>query len=150
MGRGVNKCIIIGSLGGDPDIKYTPGGKAVASFSVATSEEWKSKETGAKESRVDWHSMTAFNRLGEICGEYLKKGSKVYIEGRLRTDKYDKNGETRYSTKIIVDQMQMLDSKGDKAPQHSTAGAPPSNQPQGQHQASSGGDLDEWGDEIPL
>lgn len=108
---GINKVIIVGRLGDDPAINYMPSGTAVANLSVATSEEWKDKQTGEKQSRTEWHKVTLFGRLGEVAGEYLKKGSQVYVEGRLQTDKWtDKNGVDRYTTKIIGNQMQMLGS----------------------------------------
>ncbi len=110
---GVNKAILIGNLGRDPEMRYTPDGLAVANFSIATSEEWKDKNTGDKRERTEWHRIVAFGRLGEICGEYLKKGKKVYIEGRLQTrDWEDKEGVKRYTTEIVAAQMQMLDPKG--------------------------------------
>ena len=110
---GVNKAIIIGNLGKDPEIRYAQDGKAIANISIATSEQWKDKQTGEKQERTEWHKVTAFGKLGEIIGEYLHKGSKVYIEGRIQTDKWqDKEGNDRYTTKIIAGQMQMLDSRG--------------------------------------
>lgn len=112
MARGVNKVILIGNLGRDPEVRYMPNGQAVANVTIATSEAWKDKNTGEQQERTEWHRVVFFRRLAEIAGEYLKKGSKVYIEGRLQTDKYDKDGQTHYTTKIIADQMQMLDAKG--------------------------------------
>jgi single-strand DNA-binding protein len=105
---GVNKVILVGNLGRDPEMRYTPDGTAVASFSVATSDEWKDKTTGEKRERTEWHRVVAFRRLGEICGEYLTKGKQVYIEGRLRTRSWEKDGITRYSTEIEAKTMQML------------------------------------------
>ena len=111
--RGVNKVILIGNLGQDPEVKYMPNGNAVTKISVATSESWKDKNTGQQQERTEWHRVVAFARLAEIMGEYLHKGSKVYIEGSLRTNKWqDQSGQDRYTTEIIVDQMQMLDSRG--------------------------------------
>lgn len=110
---GINKVILIGNLGKDPETRYMPSGKAATNFSVATSERFKDKETGEPQERTEWHRVATFDRLAEIAAEYLKKGSKVYIEGKLRTRKWtDKEGKDRYSTEIIADQMQMLDSKG--------------------------------------
>ena len=110
---GVNKAILIGNLGRDPEMRYTPEGLAIANFSIATSEEWKDKNTGDKRERTEWHRIVAFGRLGEICGEYLSKGKKVYIEGRIQTrDWEDKEGVKRYTTEIVAAQMQMLDPKG--------------------------------------
>ena len=107
---GVNKAILIGRLGKDPEVRYTPSGTAVANFSIATSEEWKDKESGEKQERTEWHRIVAWRRLGEICGEYLHKGSQVFIEGRLQTrDWEDRDGNKRYTTEIIALNMQMLD-----------------------------------------
>ncbi len=106
---GVNKVILIGRLGRDPEIRYTPSGVAVANFSIATSEEWTDKNTGQKQERTEWHRIVAWRRLGEICGEYLHKGSQVYIEGRLQTRSWeDGDSNTRYTTEIIAQNMQML------------------------------------------
>jgi single-strand DNA-binding protein len=110
---GINKVILIGNLGRDPETRYMPSGKAATNFSIATSERFKDRETGEPQERTEWHRIATFDRLAEISAEYLKKGSKVYIEGRLRTRKWqDKEGKDRYSTEIIADQMQMLDSRG--------------------------------------
>lgn len=113
MARGINKVILIGNLGRDPEVRYTPNGNAVANISIATSESWKDKQTGEQQERTEWHRVVMFGRLGEIAGEYLKKGSKVYVEGKLQTRKWqDQNGQDRYSTEVIANEMQMLDSKG--------------------------------------
>ena len=110
---GINKVILIGNLGKDPETRYMPSGKAATNFSIATSERFKDRETGEPQERTEWHRVATFDRLAEIAAEYLKKGSKVYVEGRLRTRKWqDKEGKDRYSTEIIADQMQMLDSRG--------------------------------------
>jgi single-strand DNA-binding protein len=117
MARGVNKVIIIGNLGADPEVRYLPSGSAVTNIRVATSEGWKDKQTGETQERTEWHRIVFFNRLAEIASEYLRKGSKVYIEGSLRTNKWqDQTGADRYSTEIIANTMQMLDSKGGGAP----------------------------------
>jgi single-strand DNA-binding protein len=106
---GVNKAIIIGNLGRDPEMRYTPSGVAVASFSVATSDEWKDKDTGNKQERTEWHRIVAWRGLGEVCGKYLQKGSQVYIEGKIQTKSWeDKDGIQRYATDIIAQNMQML------------------------------------------
>ena len=111
---GVNKVIILGNLGQEPEIKYMPNGKAVINISVATSESWKDKNTGEKREKTEWHRIVAFERLAEIIGEYLHKGSKVYIEGKLQTRKWQaEDGSDRYSTEIVAREMQMLDSRGD-------------------------------------
>lgn len=125
--NGINKAIIVGTLGADPESRYTPNGTAIASFRVATNEEWNDKQTGEKKSRAEWHRIEAFGKLAEICGEYLKKGSQVYIEGKLRTDEYEKDGVKRYSTKIIANEMQMLGGKpeGSAQPPRSTRQQPP-------------------------
>lgn len=112
MTRGVNKVIIIGNLGGEPRMRSMPNGGVVVSISVATSEFWKDKDSGEKKEQTEWHRVVIFNRLAEVAGTYLKKGSKVYIEGSLRTRKWeDKSGETRYATEIVAKEMQMLDVK---------------------------------------
>jgi len=112
--RGVNKVILIGNLGADPEVRYMPNGGAVANLRIATSESWKDQQTGQTQERTEWHSVVMYRRLAEIAGEYLKKGSKVYIEGSLRTRKWqDKNtGQDRYTTEIIGNEMQMLDRAG--------------------------------------
>jgi single-strand DNA-binding protein len=108
----VNKVILVGNLGRDPEVRYMPNGEAVANFSIATTENWKDK-SGVKQEKTEWHNIVMYRRLAEIAGEYLKKGRPVYIEGRLQTRKWEKDGVTRYTTEIIGDQMQMLGSKGD-------------------------------------
>ena len=113
MARGINKVILIGNLGADPDIRYTPNGVAVSNLSLATSDSRKDKNTGENIEQTEWHRVVLFSRLAEISGEYLRKGSKVYIEGRLQTRKWqDKNGVERYTTEIIGNEMQMLDARG--------------------------------------
>ncbi|WHI50748.1 single-stranded DNA-binding protein [Microbulbifer sp. MLAF003] len=116
MARGINKVILIGNLGNDPETKYMPSGGAVTNVSLATSESWKDKQTGQQQERTEWHRVVFFNRLAEIAGEYLRKGSKVYIEGSLRTRKWqDKNtGQDRYTTEIVASEMQMLDGRGEQ------------------------------------
>ncbi len=109
---GINKAILVGNLGRDPEMSYTPAGLAVAKFSIATSEEWKDKATGEKKEKTEWHRIVTFGRLAEICGEYLSKGKQVYIEGRIQTSSWEKDGITRYSTDIIANTMQMLGPKG--------------------------------------
>lgn len=115
MARGsVNKVILIGNLGRDPEVRYTPNGLAVANLTIATSEVWKDKQSGENQERTEWHRVVMYQRLAEIAGEYLRKGSKIFIEGRLQTRKWqDKNtGQDRYTTEIIADSLQMLDGKG--------------------------------------
>ncbi len=113
MARGINKVILIGNLGADPEVRYMPSGGAVTNVTLATSESWKDKQSGEQHDRTEWHRVVFFNRLAEIAGEYLRKGSKVYVEGRLQTRKWqDKNGQDRYTTEIVAGEMQMLDSRG--------------------------------------
>jgi single-strand DNA-binding protein len=108
---GVNKVILIGNLGKDPEVRYTPDGTAVANFSIATSEEWKDKNTGEKKERTEWHRIVAWRKLGEICGQYLSKGRQVYVEGKLQTRSWEKDGVTRYTTEIIASDVRFLGTK---------------------------------------
>ena len=118
MARGINKVILVGNLGKDPEVRYSPSGQAVANATLATSESWKDKNTGEKQERTEWHRVVFFGRLAEIAGEYLKKGAQIYVEGRLQTRKWqDKEGQDRYTTEIVANEMQMLGSR-------SGAGAP--------------------------
>ncbi|AKH21394.1 single-stranded DNA-binding protein [Sedimenticola thiotaurini] len=111
--RGVNKVILVGNVGKDPDVRYMPNGNAVANVTLATSESWKDKTSGETQERTEWHRVVFFRRLAEIVGEYVKKGSKLYIEGKLQTRKWqDQSGQDRYTTEIVADEMQMLDSRG--------------------------------------
>lgn len=154
MARGVNKVILVGNVGTDPEIRYLPNGNPVANLSIATSESWKDKQTGEKQERTEWHRVVFFNRLAEIISEYVKKGSKLYIEGSLRTRKWqDQNSVDRYTTEIIGSEMQMLDSRG--AQQSSNAPYP------SQQQASSAAPavpsakepapaMDSFDDDIPF
>lgn len=128
MARGVNKVILVGNLGKDPEVRYSPNGQAVANVTIATSESWKDKNTGDKQERTEWHRIVFFGRLAEIAGEYLKKGAQIYVEGRLQTRKWqDKDGKDRYTTEIVAAEMQMLGSRGGAGmpsePAHETAGA---------------------------
>ena len=144
----VNKVILVGNLGADPEVRYTPSGTAVANFSLATTDQWTNKD-GGKEEKTEWHRIVAFGRLGEICGEYLHKGSKVYIEGKIQTRKWqDQSGADRYSTEVVLrpyrSELTMLDGRGE-------GGAMPSQPDQGGY--ASGGDRDPIGqmdDEIPF
>jgi len=148
MARGVNKVILVGNLGKDPDVRYMPSGSAVANVTLATSESWKDKQTGEKQERTEWHNIAFFGRLAEIAGEYLKKGSQVYVEGSLRTRKWqDKSGNDRYTTEIIASEMQMLGSRGGgSAP--APAGAPPRKATEPAGGADSGSS--EFDDDIPF
>lgn len=113
--RSVNKVVLVGNLGKDPEMRYMPNGNAVANFSIATTESWKNKQTGEYENQTEWHNLTVFGKFGEMCGQYLKKGAKVYVEGKIRTEKWqDKtSGQERFSTKIIVSELQMMDARND-------------------------------------
>ena len=109
---GINKVILVGNLGQDPEVKFTAGGAAVTTLSIATSDSWKDKDSGMDKERTEWHRVVLWRRLAEIAGEYLKKGSKVYIEGQLQTRKWEQEGQTRYTTEIIARDIQFLDSRG--------------------------------------
>jgi single-strand DNA-binding protein len=124
MARGINKVILVGNLGKDPETRYMPSGKAVTNFSIATSESWKDKQTGEQKEQTEWHNIVMYDRLAEIAAEYLRKGSQVYVEGRLRTRKWqDKEGQDRYTTEIVADTMQMLGSRaGSGEPRGEPAG----------------------------
>jgi len=162
MARGVNKVILIGNLGGDPETRYMPSGGAVTNITVATSESWKDKQTGQPVERTEWHKVVFFNKLAEIAGEYLRKGSKVYVEGSLRTRKWqDQSGQDRYTTEVVASEMQMLDSRDggtaqannqQRPPQQRAQGhppPPPQNQPQGDHQRPPP-NYDDFDDDIPF
>ena len=113
MARGINKVILVGNLGGDPETRYTASGAAITNITLATSESWRDKQSGETQERTEWHRVVFFNRLAEIAGEYLRKGSKLYVEGSLRTRKWqDQSGQDRYTTEVIANEMQMLDSRG--------------------------------------
>lgn len=159
MARGVNKVIIVGNCGQDPETRFMPSGGAVTNLSIATSESWKDKNTGEQQERTEWHRVVFFNRLAEIAGEYVKKGSKLYVEGSLRTRKWQgQDGQDRYTTEIVASEMQMLDSRGSQqgggmedysqqsAPQAPQQQAPQQQAPQ--QQAPAGGFIND--DEIPF
>ncbi|WP_311065922.1 single-stranded DNA-binding protein [Halomonas sp. DWK9] len=140
MARGINKVILIGNLGQDPEVRFTPSGTAVANLNLATSDTWMDRQSGQRQERTEWHRVVLFNKTAEIAQQYLKKGSKVYIEGRLQTRKWqDQNGQDRYSTEIVANDMQMLDGRsgdfqGGGAPQGGYAQQPPAQQaPAQQH-----------------
>ena len=140
MARGVNKVILIGNLGNDPDVRYTPNGSAVANLSVATSESWTDKSSGQRQDRTEWHRVVIFGKLAEIAQQYLRKGSKVYLEGKLQTRKWqDQQGQDRYTTEIVVDgfsgQMQMLDGRQDGGMGGYQQPSAPQQQPQQQYTA---------------
>ncbi len=116
MARGVNKVILVGNLGQDPEVKYMPSGGAVCNVSLATTDSWKNKNSGERQERTEWHRVVLFNRLAEITGEYLRKGSQVYLEGRLQTREWqDKDGQKRYTTEIVANEMQMLGGRGESS-----------------------------------
>lgn len=144
MARGINKVILIGHLGNDPETRYMPSGGAVTNIRLATSESWKDKNTGEQQDRTEWHSVAFFGRLAEIAGEYLRKGSQVYVEGRLRTRKWqDRDGNDRYTTEIIANEMQMLGGRpGASAPARSST--------ESSSVAESGPPSDEFDDDIPF
>jgi single-strand DNA-binding protein len=158
--RGVNKVILVGNLGNDPETRYTQAGAAITNISVATSETWKDKQTGQPQERTEWHRVVFFNRLAEIAGEYLRKGSKVYVEGSLRTRKWqDQSGQDRYTTEVVGSEMQMLDSRGSgqggfqgggdynqSAPQSASRSAPAA----GGEPAKAGGSFEDFDDDIPF
>jgi len=152
MARGVNKVILIGNLGRDPEIRYMPNGGAVANLALATSEAWKDKTTGEQQEKTEWHRVVLFRRLAEIAGEYLKKGSKVYIEGKLQTRKWqDNQGQDRYTTEIIGNELQMLDSRG--ATGGGFSSAPPSNAQSAPSQSNDMPDMvpaGDFDDDIPF
>ena len=112
MARGINKVILIGNLGRDPETRYSQGGNAVTNFSIATSESWRDRNSGEQQERTEWHNVVCFARLAEIAGEYLRKGSKVYIEGSLRTSSWEQDGQKKYRTEVMARELQMLDSRG--------------------------------------
>jgi single-strand DNA-binding protein len=117
MARGINKVILIGNLGADPEVRYSPSGSAVTNIRLATTDQWRDRQSGEQQERTEWHRVVFFSRLAEIAGEYLRKGSKVYIEGRLQTRKWQgQDGQDRYTTEIVANDMQMLDSRGETAP----------------------------------
>ena len=152
MARGVNKVILVGNLGKDPEVRFAPSGSAMANITVATTESWKDKQTGEKQEKTEWHRVVFFNRLAEIVGEYLKKGSQVYIEGRLQTRKWQgQDGQDRYTTEIVASEMQMLGGRpgggGDAAwntPQNSAPA-----QQQAAPQASTP-PSDDFDDDVPF
>ena len=151
MARGINKVIIVGNLGGDPETRYMPSGSAVTNLTVATNESWKDKQTGEQKDRTEWHKVAMFNRLAEIAAEYLRKGSQVYIEGKLRTRKWqDKNGQDRWTTEIIADEMQMLGGRGGAGGGSAPMSSQPSSQDSGSSSAPPQPGPDDFDDDIPF
>ena len=146
MARGINKVIIVGNLGGDPETRYMPSGSAVTNLTVATNESWKDKQTGEQKERTEWHKVAMFNRLAEIAAEYLRKGSQVYIEGKLRTRKWqDKDGNDRWTTEVVADEMQMLGGRSGGG-----GGSASMNQDPGPASAPAQPDPDAFDDDIPF
>lgn len=147
MARGINKVILVGNLGADPETRYMPSGGAVTNIRIATSESWKDKNTGDQQERTEWHNVAFFGRLAEISAEYLRKGSQVYIEGKLRTRKWqDKEGKDRWTTEVIANEMQMLGGRpGSGAPAQSSAASAPAGAPAGPPSGSG-----EFDDDIPF
>jgi single-strand DNA-binding protein len=148
MARGVNKVILVGNLGKDPEVRYMPNGNAVANITLATSESWKDKQTGEQQEKTEWHRVVMFRRLGEIAGEYLKKGSQVYIEGKLQTRKWqDNSGNDRYTTEIVANEMQMLGGRGGGggSASYNTDSAPAKAAP-----APAAAGADDFEDDIPF
>ena len=157
MARGVNKVIVVGNLGGDPETRYMPSGSAVTNMTVATNESWKDKQTGEQKERTEWHKVAMFGRLAEIAAEYLRKGSQVYIEGKLRTRKWQgQDGQDRYTTEIIADEMQMLGGRGGAGGGGSFGGGQQGGGQQGGGQQGGGGNAppqpgpDDFDDDIPF
>jgi len=148
MARGVNKVILVGNLGRDPEVRYMPSGNAVANVTLATTESWKDKQTGEKQERTEWHNVVFYSRLAEIAGEYLKKGSQVYVEGSLRTRKWqDKSGNDRYTTEIIASEMQMLGGRSGSTGYAAGDAKPPMAE---QSSSSAGSAAPDFDDDIPF
>jgi single-strand DNA-binding protein len=151
MARGINKVILVGNLGQDPETRYMPSGKAVTNLRLATSDSWKDKQTGEQREQTEWHSVVMYDRLAEIAAEYLRKGSQIYVEGRLKTRKWqDKEGKDRYTTEIVASEMQMLGSRGGER-----AGAEPRSEPRTEPRAAQAAAqparvAEEFDDDIPF
>lgn len=158
MARGINKVILVGNLGKDPEVRYMPSGGAVTNITIATSEQWTDKQSGQKQERAEWHNVVFFNRLAEIAGEYLRKGAQVYVEGSLRTRKWqDKSGNDRYTTEIVASEMQMLGNRGTQANAQPAQQQGDMNQPGGQRgtdmsqpPAAAPTNFDDFDDDIPF
>ena len=156
--RGVNKVILVGNVGNDPEVRYMPNGNAVANVSIATSETWKDKGNGEQQEKTEWHRVVFFNRLAEIVEQYVKKGSKLYLEGRLQTRQWEQEGVKRYSTEVVASEMQMLDSRGGGAMERGDGNAfgeprPPRSQPNPPQPAPSQAapsNFDNFDDDIPF
>ena len=153
--RGVNKVILVGNVGNDPEVRYMPNGNAVANISMATSDSWKDRNTGEQQERTEWHRVVFFNRLAEIVEQYVKKGTKLYLEGRLQTRSYEQDGVKKYSTEIVANEMQMLDSRGatgsnqEFGDQSNPPTSPPQDSVQNSEQQASA-NFDNFDDDIPF
>ena len=149
--RGINQVILVGSVGQDPETRYMPNGNAVTNLSLATSETWKDKNTGEQQERTEWHRVTFYQRVAESVAEYVKKGSKLYVEGRLQTRSWEQDGVKKYATDIIANEMQMLDSRGSAgdsySPAQSQSAPPPRNETPAQQAPA---DMDSFDDDIPF
>ena len=155
MARGINKVILVGNLGQDPETRAMPSGSTVTNITLATNESWKDKQTGEQKERTEWHKIAMFNRLAEIAAEYLRKGSQVYIEGKLRTRKWqDRDGNDRYTTEVIADEMQMLGGRGGGGGNYSSGGGSNGGSSGGSNAPSGGGQsappADDFDDDIPF
>jgi len=151
MARSLNKVQLIGNLGQDPEVKFMPNGNAVVNMSIACSESWKDKNTGEMVEKTEWIRLAAFGKIAEICGEYLHKGSKIYVEGKYTTDKYEKDGKDVYATKVIFNQMMMLDGKPEGGSARSTGATnSQSSSNQGQASGAPAGGFDDFDDDIPF
>lgn len=157
MARGINKVILIGNAGGDPEVRYMPNGNAVTNITLATSDSWKDKQTGQQQERTEWHRVVFFGRLAEVVGEYVRKGSKLYIEGRLQTREWEKDGIKRYTTEIVVDiggQMQLLDARNDSQgsrPRQQQSSPPQQQQSShAQPQGQAAPNFDSYDDDFPF
>ena len=150
--RGVNKVILVGNLGNDPEVRYMPNGNAVANVSLATSETWKDKSTGEQQEKTEWHRVVFFNRLAEIVEQYVKKGTKLYVEGRLQTRSWEQDGVKRYSTEVVANEMQMLDSRSGVSQDFSGSpvAAAPAAQSSQQQAAAPPQNFDNFDDDIPF
>ena len=153
--RGVNKVILVGNVGNDPEVRYMPNGNAVANISIATSDSWKDRNTGEQQERTEWHRVVFFNRLAEIVEQYVKKGTKLYLEGRLQTRSYEQDGVKKYSTEIVANEMQMLDSRGaaETNQEFGDQSNAPSSSPQDSAQNSDqqgSANFDNFDDDIPF
>ena len=151
MARGVNKVILVGNLGKDPEVRNMPNGNVVANITLATTESWKDKQSGEQQEKTEWHRIVMFRRLGEIAGEYLKKGSQVYIEGKLQTRKWqDNSGNDRYTTEIVANEMQMLGGRGGGGSTGFSSDSAPAQAAPAQSATATAAAVDVFGDDVPF